>query len=361
MPLSIWVALLAREIGATFEGSLWAIPSRVYTAPLRVRVGSRMSRGLGPRAPRPRATTRRSRCLPRAPASTGRRAAPSRFPCASSRSPARAGPTAGPASRSATTGVLAIQELPSGRALRWIDLEPQPVASFYGENREERTILPLSAYPKTLIDAVLAAEDQRFYSHHGVDPLGIGRALFENVRSGEVVQGGSTITQQTVKNLYLTGERSLGRKLKEAVMALILDARYPKDRILEAYLNEVYLGQRGSAGICGFGEAARFYFGKEAGGLDLAESAMLAGIIRAPAWFNPIAHPDRALARKNVVVQQMLEQGRITRRRRRRRPPRPGPRSRRGRAPARGRATSWTRSGGAWRSPTRGSRWAAAG
>src|SRR5207249_3593333 len=140
---------------------------------------------------------------------------------------------------------------------------------------------------------------------------GILRAMWENLRSGEVVQGGSTITQQTVKNLYLTSERRLGRKAKEAVMAILLEMRYPKEKILEVYLNEIYLGKRGSASVCGFGEAARFYFGKEVRDLDISECAMLAGLIRSPGRYNPITNRDRALARKDAVVQMMLDQGRI--------------------------------------------------
>src|SRR5262245_44606837 len=204
-----------------------------------------------------------------------------------------------------------IVQLPEGRGLRIAQLEPEPLAAVFGKDREDRTVLPLTAYPPSLVNAVLAAEDQRFFSHHGVDPLGVLRALWQDARSGQMVQGGSTITQQTVKNLYLTSQRTLGRKVKEAIMAVVLDATYSKDRILEVYLNEIYLGQRGSTGVCGFGEASKFYFGKDVQDLDLAESAMLAGLIRAPAVYNPITHPDRAVARKKLVVEQMLEQGRI--------------------------------------------------
>src|SRR6185503_11522067 len=137
-----------------------------------------------------------------------------------------------------------IVKLPENQGLRFVQLEPEPLAAVFGKDREDRTVLPLSAFPKVLVDAVLAAEDQRFFNHHGVDPFGVLRALWEDARSGQVVQGGSTITQQTVKNLYLTSQRTLGRKVKEALMAVVLDATYSKERILEVYLNEIYLGQR---------------------------------------------------------------------------------------------------------------------
>lgn len=310
LPATLYLWMLSREISKTFEGRLWTTPARVYSAPLTLEIGgtipasqieqrlqhSHYSKiGSSPRAPG-------QYCLRDGVLEVQTR----EFPMPGHPWPSRQ------LKVSLRRGLItSIVSLPSGSRLRKAQIEPESLASFFGANREERTVLPLSAFPKSLIDALLAAEDQRFFSHHGIDPVGVLRALFENVRSGSVVQGGSTITQQTVKNLYLTNERSLARKFKEALMAMILDARYPKERILEVYLNEIYLGQRGSVGVCGFGEASRFYFGKEVGDLDLAESAMLAGLVRAPAVYSPFTHPDRALARKNLVVQQMLDQGRV--------------------------------------------------
>ena len=309
--LAIWVLLLDREITRTFEGRLWAIPSRVYSAPLSLRLGAAVAlpeiQGRLDRGGYTRVTT-----TPAVPGLYRLSGATveiytREFPFPGNPWPRRRLRLAIREGR-----VESIALVPSGRPLEQVQLEPEPIASFYGLAREERTVLPLSAYPKSLIEAVLAAEDQRFLTHHGIDPLGILRAMWQNIRSGDVVQGGSTITQQTVKNLYLTNERSVARKLKEALMAVILEMRYPKEKILEVYLNEIYLGQRGSAAVCGFGEASRFYFGKEVRDLDIAESAMLAGLIRAPGLYNPISHPDRAITRKNVVVKSMLEQGRIT-------------------------------------------------
>lgn len=308
---AVWVLILDREITRTFEGRLWAIPSRVYSAPLALqtdasvtiaRIQARLDRASYTR-------------VSGSPSSPGQyRIAGGTIEIHQREFPFPGDPWRHRRVRLAIRDgrLEAIIQLPSGRSLDSVQLEPEPIASFYGTSREERTVLPLPAFPKSLVEAILAAEDQRFLSHHGIDPLGILRALWEDLRRGGVVQGGSTITQQTVKNIYLTNERSVTRKIKEGVMALLLDIHYTKEKILSVYMNEIYLGQRGSAAVCGFGEASRFYFGKDARDLDLAESATLAGMIRAPAVYSPITHPDRALARKNLVVKQMLEQGRIT-------------------------------------------------
>jgi penicillin-binding protein 1B len=162
--------------------------------------------------------------------------------------------------------------------------------------------------PPEFVRAVLAAEDSRFYSHHGVDLLAIGRAGAANLKNGRIVQGGSTITQQTVKNLYLRQERTWWRKLREVLLAFVLDARYEKNRILEVYLNEVYLGQRGSVAICGVEAASRYYFGRSLADLSLAEMATLAGLIRSPGSYNPFAHPEHALERRNQVLEAMQEE-----------------------------------------------------
>jgi penicillin-binding protein 1B len=193
---------------------------------------------------------------------------------------------------------------------RWIDrawLEPELLATLHGPRQEERDPVPLERIPPALVSAVLAVEDARFLSHAGLDLRGIVRAAFVNLREGRIVQGGSTITQQTVKNLFLGQERTWWRKLREALMSAMLEARYDKDRILEVYLNEVYLGQRGSVAICGVQAAARFYFGRDVETLTLGESALLAGLIKSPGRYNPFAAPDAALDRRDRVL-DALEQ-----------------------------------------------------
>ena len=158
--------------------------------------------------------------------------------------------------------VREIRELPEGRPLGAVLLEPEPVGSYYGPDREQRDLVQLADVPQHLVDAILAVEDQRFQSHHGVDVRRIVGAAIANVRAGSIRQGGSTLTQQLAKNFFLSHDRTLRRKLDEAAMAMIMEARYAKDEILEAYLNEIYLGQRGATAVHGVGEAARYYFGK---------------------------------------------------------------------------------------------------
>jgi penicillin-binding protein 1B len=197
----------------------------------------------------------------------------------------------------------------SGRRLESIELEPELLARVFGARQEERVLVPLRDVPEGFVHAVLAAEDARFYSHPGFDPLAILRASFANVRSGRIVQGGSTITQQTVKNLYLGQERTFRRKLREVAMSVLLDLRYPKDRILETYLNEVYLGQRGPVAICGAEAAALHVFGRPLRDLGPAEWATLAGLIRNPGGYNPFRHPERARERRDQVLDAMVERG----------------------------------------------------
>src|SRR5689334_16991633 len=167
---------------------------------------------------------------------------------------------------------------------------------------EERVPVELAGVPDHLVAAILAVEDQRFYRHFGIDPRRIAGALVANLRAREIVQGGSTITQQLVKNLYLSAERTPLRKLREAAIALVLEARYDKPTILQAYLNEVYLGQDGTRSLHGVGAAARYYFGKDVRKISVAESALLAGMIQAPNRFTPIRHERAARHRRDLVL-----------------------------------------------------------
>ena len=178
---------------------------------------------------------------------------------------------------------------------------------------ESRHPVKLAQVPKSLVDAVLAVEDARFYEHEGIDPLGVLRAIVVNAIAGETKQGGSTLTQQLVKNLFLTQERSLSRKGKEAILALALEQRVSKDRILELYLNEIYLGQHGSRAICGMDQAARTWFGKPVERLALEESATLAGMVAGPNLYSPVRHPERAQERRDVVIERMVEVGFLSR------------------------------------------------
>lgn len=207
--------------------------------------------------------------------------------------------------------VQKIVDLKHSRHLKIVEIEPEVLYSFYGNVQEERTIVHLEHVPDHLIDAIICAEDFRFFKHHGVDVPGIMRALFVNLKSMRIVQGGSTITQQLIKNLYLTEERTLRRKIKEALMAFILDAKYSKMRILDVYVNEIYLGQKGPISICGVGEASRFYFGKNAEDLNLSESAMLAGMVKSPGSYNPYTQYEKSIQGRNRILTLMHSRGMI--------------------------------------------------
>ncbi|HEU4522463.1 MAG TPA: transglycosylase domain-containing protein, partial [Thermoanaerobaculia bacterium] len=190
-------------------------------------------------------------------------------------------------------------------------LEPELLTSILSDQLENRRPVRLDQVPQHLQDAVIATEDTRYWRHPGVDPLGIFRALIRNIRSGDVEEGGSTLTQQLVKNYYLTSERTIRRKIVEAFMALALDAKYSKEEILEAYLNDIYLGRNRSISIIGVGEASRFYFGKPVSEISVAEAALLAGIIRSPNNYSPFENAEVALRRRNTVLDLMLRHEKI--------------------------------------------------
>ncbi len=199
---------------------------------------------------------------------------------------------------------------PTPRGLLRID--PQLLAEFSDQERERRSYIPLSEIPRHVALAVVASEDRRFFQHWGLDPLGIGRATVRNVRAGVVLEGGSTISQQLAKNLFLSRQRSMWRKLHEALLAVMIELRYSKEQILEFYLNQIYLGQRGSWSVGGVEEAALYYFNKRAQDLTLGEGALLAGIIPAPNRLSPYRDPDLALARRDEVLGDMVACGYIS-------------------------------------------------
>jgi len=192
-------------------------------------------------------------------------------------------------------------------------LEPELLTSILSDQLENRRPVTLDQVPKILQDAVIATEDVRFWHHPGIDPIGLFRALFRNIRAGGVTEGGSTLTQQLVKNYYLNNDRTMKRKVPEMFMAVILDAKYSKREILEAYLNDIYLGRNRSISILGVGEASRFYFGKPVSEINLAEAALLAGMIRSPNNYSPFTKPDLALQRRSTVLALMLNQKKISR------------------------------------------------
>ncbi|HEX9819558.1 MAG TPA: PBP1A family penicillin-binding protein [Methylomirabilota bacterium] len=194
-----------------------------------------------------------------------------------------------------------------GHDLGAVTLEPEILASADDRPGEEHRPVRLAEVPLVLLNAVLAAEDHRFFEHGGVDTRGLLRAAWTNLRAGRVLQGGSTITQQLIKNRLLDARRTYFRKLNEAWLATLVEWRYPKQQILEAYLNEVYLGQRGGLAVRGIGAAARAYFRKEIHQITAGEAALLAGMVRAPNSYSPAVNPERARARRDVVLARMHE------------------------------------------------------
>lgn len=192
-----------------------------------------------------------------------------------------------------------------------VRLEPAHIGGIFPAHREDRVLVQLEQVPEWLTGALLAVEDRDFYQHFGVAPLSIARAMLANVKAGRVVQGGSTLTQQLVKNFFLTQEQTLARKGNEALMSVLLEWHYEKDDILETYLNEVYMGQAGNRSINGFGLASQFYFGEPLKDLEVHQIALLVAMVKGPSYYNPRRNPERALARRNLVLAQMQQAGLI--------------------------------------------------
>jgi penicillin-binding protein 1B len=208
--------------------------------------------------------------------------------------------------------IVQVVDIDTGSVLRAVELEPEVITSVYDRAWEERRLVKLYDVPSLLVKALLAAEDHRFFEHEGIDLRRIVGAVRANFLAGRAVQGGSTLTQQLVKNFFLSQEKTLGRKMLEVCMATIVEHHYSKLEILENYLNEIYMGQHGAKGIFGMWEAARVYFGKEPRDLTLGELTILAGIVQRPNYFMPLRHPERAVQRREYVLQRMQALGDIT-------------------------------------------------
>lgn len=193
-----------------------------------------------------------------------------------------------------------------------VRLEPEEVASIFTEKMEDRTVVTLDRVPYHLVEAIILIEDERFFEHGGVDPIGIMRAAWVNLKSLSIVQGGSTLTQQLVKNFFLYPKKSFIRKFNEMLIAYRIEKHHDKSEILEAYLNEIYLGQRGATSVSGVAEASRLYFAKNVDQLTLGECALLAGMIKAPNEYNPITRLESARARRDLVLRKMRGEGLVT-------------------------------------------------
>jgi penicillin-binding protein 1B len=210
-------------------------------------------------------------------------------------------------------GIQTITDLTSREQVPEALIEPELISSVVNQEREKRKIIEYKDLPQHLIDAIIVIEDRQFFEHYGINWRGILRALVRDYQMGAVREGGSSITQQLVKNFFLKPERTLKRKLAEAYISVLLEQRLTKEQILAMYCNQIYLGQRGGFSINGFGQAARSYFDKDVSHLTLAESAMLAGIIRSPNHYSPFNHEERARDRRNLVLEKMYEEGKVSR------------------------------------------------
>ncbi len=307
----VYVWLVSADIESRFAGRLWSLPSQVYADTMLLFPGQAYRRSQVQRCLE-ELGYRRVRGLPRKPGQYRSRPDGLEVFLRRLELPGREREALGLRLAFDSRGIRSMRRLGGGAAPGVVELEPRLVARFFGPEREMRLLVSRRQIPPHLVHAVLAAEDADFYQHPGVDVLGMLRALWVNLRHGGIRQGGSTITQQLAKNYFLTPERTLGRKLKEIVIALVLEGKYDKDTILEIYLNEVYLGQMGSVAVNGVGEAARFYFGRPAELLSVAQAALLAGIIKGPNYYSPYRHPRRALQRRNQVLAAMAKQGWLT-------------------------------------------------
>ncbi len=302
--IAVWTAHLDRVVTREFQGRHWSVPARVYAAPLELYAGASISaddldeelhrlhyqngdpaRGTGIYR-RNGGTfdvhTRRARFIDelREPELVSIRA-----------------------DGHSITGM----SLADGKELPVFRLDPPVIGSVFPIHGEDRIVISPAEVPPLLRDGIKLIEDRRFDEHHGVDVRGVLRAVWANLRARRVVQGGSTLTQQLVKNYFLSDEQTLGRKLNEAVMAMRLEAHFSKQEILVAYLNEVYLGQDGERAIHGFGLGSQYYFAKPLDELDAGEMALLIGLVKGPSYYDPRRHPDRARARRNLVLEQLAQ------------------------------------------------------
>jgi len=302
--VSIWVVHLDTTVTREFQGRHWSVPARVFAAPLELYVGAPISANdleeelhrlhyhRGDPAAGPGVYRRTGNAFD----VLARRA---RF-IDEVREPQLVSIHADSAS---ITGM----RQGDGADLPVFRLEPPVIGSVFPIHGEDRLVVAPADVPPLLRNGIKLIEDRRFDEHHGVDAYGVLRAIFANLRAGRVVQGGSTLTQQLVKNYFLSDEQTFGRKATEAVMALRLEEHYSKEEILVAYLNEVYLGQDGDRAIHGFGLGSEYYFAKPLGELEVGELALLIGLVKGPSYYDPRKHPDRAITRRNLVIKELAD------------------------------------------------------
>ncbi|HNR91186.1 MAG TPA: penicillin-binding protein 1B [Dokdonella sp.] len=304
-----YVAYLDHQVRARFDDLSWQIPSRVLARPLALERGQPISAELIElelAAARYRRDERAA--LPGTYVRDGARFVVYRraFVGLDGKHGARRF-----AIDLAGTRIGALIDATTGAAIATEQIDPARIATLYGTTQEERRVVQLEQLPTLLVAGLQAVEDRSFKHHHGIDLTAILRAAWANLSAGRVVQGGSTLTQQLVRNLYLDRSQNALRKINEALLALIIEYRYDKRRILEAYVNEIFLGQQGGQAIHGFAAASEFWFGRDVATLGPAEIALLVGMVQGPSWYDPRRAPQRALERRNRVLGQFAETGLI--------------------------------------------------
>ncbi|MEO5574377.1 MAG: penicillin-binding protein 1B [Gammaproteobacteria bacterium] len=305
-----YVVYLDKTLRVQFEGKRWALPARVYARPLELFQGMNLSPGQLT-AELAELGYARSEAA-NSPGTYQVSANELRLVTRAFRFWDTAEPSLAVHAQFKGNTITALQNSATGADLDLVRLDPALIGSIYPAHNEDRVLVQLKEVPPLLIQALLAVEDHRFYQHHGIDPISLLRALWRNLRAGAAVQGGSTLTQQLVKNFYLTSQRKLSRKVNEAIMSLLLEAHYSKDEILEAYLNEIFLGQEGDRAIHGFGLSSYFYFGRPLSELKLPQFALLVSLARGASYYDPRKHPERSLTRRNRVIDMLAASGKIT-------------------------------------------------
>lgn len=306
-----YLGVLDYNVRKQFEGKRWAIPARVYASPVELYAGFGMNAGQFENLLKTLYYRQDSNLSAEGTyVKKGSQITVKTHPFNFWDAPQESSLVRLTFNESTVSGIVDLGK--QGTEVALLRMDPVQIGSLYPRIKEDRVLIKLQEAPPALINALLASEDRDFYHHFGVSFRGIARAMLTNVRAGAMVQGGSTITQQLVKNFYLSSERSLTRKINEALMALILEYRYSKDEILEAYLNEIYLGQNGNSSVHGFGLASEFYFNSTLKDLPLNQVVSLVSLVRGPSYYDPRRSPERALQRRNLILDEMATAQTIT-------------------------------------------------
>lgn len=309
VPFFIYVLYLDAQVQTQFEGKRWALPAHVYARALELYPDQPLTAGQF--AAELKMLGYRELSRPQLPGSYARLGDAFVVTTRAFQFWDGAEKSASLRLEFSADRLLGIWQANTGDSVDLLRLDPPLIGNIYPSHREDRILVKLDEVPPLLIDALLAVEDREFFNHHGVSPQSILRALWVNLRAGKTVQGGSTLTQQLVKNFFLTNERTLWRKFNEAIMALLLEFHYDKNEILEAYINEIYLGQDGRRAIHGFGLASQFYFGQPLKKLAPEQIALLVALVKGPSYYDPRRRSARAFERRNLVLQLLVEQGKL--------------------------------------------------